>query len=251
MDLVADLRRDTTACLFACGGAAHVAPDTRDRIIALFEALAILAARGVRFVAADGGTNSGVMAATGLARHHASTSFPLIGVTPAAEILSAHGARHALADPHHSHVIAVHNPGWSTGRQPAGTERSFWGAELETMRDLFGRLAAGRPAVALVANGGTHALEEIRMHLDAGRRTILVAGSGRAADAVVSLLHGTQPGDAETRVLAETARTRSTLSVPSLCETFDIDAGAEALADRLEQVLRGPAGTPGSLEPTA
>lgn len=239
LELVDGLRRTTTACLFVCGGAGHVPSGLHARLIDLFDALALLSARGVRFVAADGGTNSGVMEATGLARQRAATPFPLIGVTPAAEILGPHGARQTVADPHHSHVIAVHNPGWArncTGRTSTGT---FWGAELDTMRDLFGRLAEGRPSVALVANGGLRALDEIRMHLDAGRRTILVAGSGRAADAIVSLLQGTSPRDDETKALAETARERAILSSPDLCEAFELDAGAAALAQRLEQILRG------------
>jgi hypothetical protein len=240
VDLVDALRRETTGCVFACGGAGNIAPDTRQRLLQLFGALPLLASRGVRFVAADGGTNSGVMEAIGLARSRSPVAFPLLGVTPAPEILGPHGAKETVVDPHHSHVIAVHNPRWPGGRrEPGAPAGGYWGAELETMRDLFGRLADGRPSVAVVANGGPRALDEIRMHLDAGRRTIFVAGSGRAADAIVSILRGTEPADPDTRALAATARDNAIVSAPGLCDTFDIGEGAAALADRLEEVLQG------------
>ena len=65
---------------------------------------------------------------------------------------------------------------------------------------LFGALAEGRPSVAIVANGGGITLNEVESNVRAGRRIILIEGSGRAADALVSLVRktaGVGPGAPE------------------------------------------------------
>ncbi len=62
---------------------------------------------------------------------------------------------------------------------------------------LFAELAEGRPSVTIVANGGGITLAEVESNVRAGRRMILIEGSGRAADALVSLLQKTQVSDAE------------------------------------------------------
>jgi hypothetical protein len=239
LQLIDTIRAESDACIFICGAAAKVEPRTRARLIALLDALAILASRGVRFAVGDGGTNSGVMEAAGIARARARPPFALVGVAPAAEILATRGPIDAMVDPNHSHVIAVHNPDWASARRQDGwlPSQGFWGSELEVMRDLFGRLADNRPSIAIVANGGRAALDEVRMHLDSGRGAVLVAGSGRAADALASLVRGTSPLDAETARLANKARDRGTLSAPERCEVFELRDGATALADLLQRRL--------------
>ena len=57
----------------------------------------------------------------------------------------------------------------------------------------LGKLADGRPAVTIVANGGGITLTEVDANIRAGRRMIVIEGSGRAADALVSLLKKTIP----------------------------------------------------------
>jgi hypothetical protein len=241
LQLIDDVRAGTDACIFVCGAASNVDQRTRGRLIALFDALAILAARGLRFVVGDGGTNTGVMEAAGIARSRARPPFVLLGVAPAAELLATHGPMNALIEPNHTHVVAVHNPGWADSRRHDGwlPSHGFWGAELEIMRDLFARLSESRPSVAIIASGGRAALEEVRMHLDSGRKLVIVAGSGRAADALAAIVRGTRPRDDEVAQLMDIAIARRTLSVVELCEVFDIAEGAEALADRLGQSLKG------------
>lgn len=244
LQLIEDVRRDTEACVFICGAASRVDARTRARLISLFDSLALLAARGLRFVVGDGGTNAGVMEAAGIARARARPPFALVGVAPAAEILATHGPMDAMIEPNHSHVVAVHNPDWIHSRRHDGwlPSHGFWGSELEVMRDLFARLSDGRPSIGIVANGGRAALDEVRMHLDSGRRMVLVAGSGRAADALAALVRGVPPRDDETLSLAELAMDRGTLSLPDACEVFEMSDGAEVLASLLDTRLTRTSG---------
>ena len=236
--LVDEVRADADAFVFVSGGASNVDEALRLRLIALFDALAILADRGCRIGVGDGGMHSGVMEAVGLARVRSRLPFPLIGVAPAAEIAGSRPGTTRI-DPNHSHVLAVDNPGWveTARRGDWDPANGYWGLELEAMADLFDCLSRGRPSVAIVANGGRVTLDEVRMHLDSHRKTILVAGSGRAADALVSLIRGTTPGDDEILAMMGAARAAGTLSAPALCEVVDLFDGSPALADRLARHL--------------
>jgi hypothetical protein len=184
------------------------------------------------------------MEAAGLVRAGAREPFPLIGVAPAADITGAdepgkNEPGKTEIDPNHSCVVAVDNPLWVEARRREGwnPEQGQWGCELEVMADLFDRLSAGRPSVAVLANGGDAALREVRMHLDAGRRVILIEGSGRAADAIVSLLRGTGVAGDEMNALRRTAESLGLLSRPTLYTVVTLSDGAPALADALCRYL--------------
>jgi hypothetical protein len=66
---------------------------------------------------------------------------------------------------------------------------------------------------------------------------ILVEGSGRAADAIVSLLKGTQPADEEVRSLLARARSAQLTRRPDLYRVVPLSAGASGLADAIRQAI--------------
>ena len=95
---------------------------------------------------------------------------------------------------------------------------------------LFAALANDRPSVTIVANGGSITLSEVAANVEAGRRMILIEGSGRAADALVSLLKGTTPSDGEVRDLRERAQKGKLTRRKELFNTVQLQAGATVSA---------------------
>jgi hypothetical protein len=73
---------------------------------------------------------------------------------------------------------------------------------------LVSKLSEGRPSVTIVANGAGITLKEVEANVRAARRTILIEDSGRAADALVSVLRKAPVADAEVRSLREGLRRR-------------------------------------------
>ena len=193
--LIAEIRSQADAFVFLSGGASKMREDHQRQLLAMFEALTLVAKGGRRIAVGDGGTQAGIMEAAGHARRASGNAFPLIGVAPAREI-PPRGK--TPIDPNHSHVVAVDNP--------SAPAQDSWGSETETMYWLFAKLAEGRPSVTIVANGGGITLTEVESNVRAGRRMILIEGSGRAADALVSLLQKTQVSEAEVVSLREKPR---------------------------------------------
>lgn len=176
--------------LVLIGGAASLAPAVADRLRVLFERLAPwLDALGVTLI--DGGTAFGVMAAMGAARQRTAAGFPLVGVAargtvdlttlpaparvgilpdtrPGRSDADIAGSRPAPLDPHHSHFLLV--PG------------ARWGDESAWIAAVAATLAAGRPALVLVAGGGQITRRDVAVALDAGQRLLVLAGSGGTAD---------------------------------------------------------------------
>ncbi len=201
---------------------------TEDALWRVFESLAILAARGVRIGVADGGTAAGIMQAAGKARAQASPTFPLIGVAPMREI-PPFGA--TPVDPNHTTIVAIDNPHWDGAN-------GYFGSETVAMYDLFARLAEGRPSVTIVANGGEIALTEVDQNIRAGRPMILVRGSGRAADALGSMLDQSRAAADGTVKLRAKAEALQLLRRADLFHVFDLARGPQALAGTLGALLR-------------
>ena len=225
--LVTDVRRRADAFVFLSGGASKMREDHQRQLLGMFEALSLLTKAGHRVAVGDGGTKAGIMEAAGLARKASGYTFPLIGIAPAAEI-PPRGP--TPVDPNHSHIVAVDNPA-----APAG---DAWGSETGTMYWLFGNLAAGRPSVTIVANGGGITLSEVEANVRAGRRMILIEGSGRAADALVSLLKKTTPSDSEVRALRDRAEKATLTRRPELFQVLPLQTGAPGLRDAIVAVIR-------------
>lgn len=225
--LIAEIRLAADAFVFLIGGASKMPEEQQRQLLAMFGALALVA-KDRRIAVGDGGTQAGIMEAAGRARLASGHAFPLIGIAPAREI-PPRGA--TPIDPHHSHVVAVDNPS-----APAADS---WGSETETMSWLCAALAAGRPSVAVVANGGGITLTEVEATARAGRRMILIEGSGRATDALVSLLRGTPVSDAETADLRERARKAGLARRPELFRIVPLQGGAPALREAIIEEIRG------------
>ena len=179
------------------------------------------------------------MEATGLARRASDNAFLLIGVSPAPDITTTDEPDKVPVDPHHSHILAVTNDAWAKARAATGWKPSdgYWGSETETMYRLFARLADERPSVTIVANGGPIALDEVRANVDSARPMILIAGSGRAADALVSMIKGEPASDEEHEKVRAQAEALGLPGRSDLYHLFDVTAGPDAFATLLERLL--------------
>jgi hypothetical protein len=202
--------------------------DHQRQLLAMFAALADVA-QSRRIAVGDGGTKAGIMQAAGDARHASGEKFPLIGVAPAGEIPPDGDTP---VDPNHSHVVAVRNP--------SAPPKDAWGSETEAMYWLFGKLADGRPSVTVVANGGGITLTEVEANVRAGRRMIVIEGSGRAADAIAALLAGTTPAEEEVLKLRARAEEKGLTRDPGVFVRVPLAAGAAGLRDAILEAL-GPA----------
>jgi hypothetical protein len=162
------------------GGAGGLGDEGRARVRPLFaEGLAPLARDlGARVV--DGGTDAGVMRLMGEARVGAGSGFPLVGVAATGTVaLPGHPSPRpdaARLEPHHSHFVLV--PG------------SEWGDESPWLARVASRLAGDSPSITVLINGGETAWEDALTSIASGRPVVVVAGSGRAADALASALRG-------------------------------------------------------------
>lgn len=224
--LIAEVRSQADAFVFLSGGAARMTEDHQRQLMAMFDALAQVAKSGPRIAVGDGGTQAGIMEAAGLARRASRNAFLLIGVAPAREI-APRGK--TPVDPNHSHIVAVDNP--------SAPAQDSWGSETETMYWLFGRLSQGRPSVTVVANGGGITLNEVAANVAARRRMILIKGSGRAADALVSLLEKTQVSNEDVMSLRERAQKATLTREPELFRVVALQDGAPRLLDAITAVI--------------
>ena len=224
--LVETIRGQADAFVFLSGGASNMSDEHQRQLFAMFEALGQVATSGRRLAVGDGGTHAGIMRAAGEARQASANAFLLIGVAPAQEIPPR--GKTAI-DPHHSHIVAVDNPS-------VPKDSDAWGSETDTMYWLFNRFAAGRPSVTIVANGGGITLSEVAANVNVARPMIVIEGSGRAADALASLVKKTTPPAdlADLRARAEKAHLARR---PELYRFVPLTAGAAGLRDALQQAL--------------
>jgi hypothetical protein len=221
--LIAEIRAVADGFIFVCGGAWDMHEGEGRQLLSMFDALRLLVVAGYRIAVGDGGTRFGVMEAAGKARRASNNAFPLIGVAPAVDIPPL---GNTPLDPHHSHIVAVRNP--------SAPPRGAWGSETETMYWLFGRIAESRPSVTVVANGGEIALKEVDANVRAHRQMILVEGSGRGADAIVSLLKGAAPRDVTLSArVQEMGLTRNA----GLFRLVSLEDGAVGLCAALRETL--------------
>jgi hypothetical protein len=225
--LIRTIRDQAREFVFLSGGASGMSDEAQRQLMAMFGALAQLAQSGRQVAVGDGGTYAGIMRAAGDARSASRNAFLLIGVPPAKEI-PPRGK--TPADPNHSHIVAVDNPA-------VAADQDAWGSETETMYWLFGRLADGRPSVTVVANGGGITLSEVAANVKAGRPMIVIEGSGRAADALVSLLRKTTPASDEIRQLRDRAEAATLTERPELFHVVSLREGADGLHAALTRVL--------------
>jgi hypothetical protein len=144
----------------------------------------------------DGGTDSGVMKVMGRARDCAGADVPLIGVAAEGTVVvpgKPAPSQAAELERHHSHVILV----------PGDT----WGDESPWLSRVATALAGGRSSLTLVINGGQITYEDIGHSLKEGRPVVVLAGTGRTADAIAAAANGEAPNQ-EAAEIAASADTR-------------------------------------------
>ena len=152
------------------GGASGLEDGERLRGLFADELVPVVRRTGAAIV--DGATDAGVVALVG--RAHAdddAAAFPLVGVAVEALVRAE-----AEIEPHHTHLLLV--PG------------SDWGDETPWLARVAGALAGPRPSVTVLVEGGDIALADVEASVAAGRRVVVVEGSGRTADALAGAADG-------------------------------------------------------------
>lgn len=131
-------------------------------------------------VVVDGGTDAGVMRLIGQARAATAGQFPLVGVAAEGTVVVPGGgptsADAAALEPNHTLFLLV-----------PGTE---WGDEAPWITQVAGVIAGSQPSVTLLVNGGQIAYTDVAGSLDSGRPVVVLAGSGRTADAIAKARAG-------------------------------------------------------------
>lgn len=200
------------------GGAAGMTPEYETLVAELAQHL-LRAVERRDGALVDGGTDSGIMRVIGQAHDSIGATVPLVGV--AAEgtvVLPGKPAPPDAADldPHHTHVILV--PG------------SAWGDESPWLSLVASAIADGHSSATVVFNGGQVTYDDVEHSLEAARPVIVLAGSGRTADAIAAAAGGAAPNPRAARIAASP----DTLIVP----LHDLRAFDAALESVLETPLR-------------
>ena len=211
--------RDRGPVVVLVGGADGVDDAQLARLRPLFEEGLAPLADALGACVIDGGTDSGVMGLIGQARAKLGADFPLIGVSPSGSVAEPGGtatSRDApTLEPNHTHVVLV--PG------------SEFGDESPWLAEIAAELAGDGPSVTVVVNGGEVTFDEAARSVDAGRPVLVVAGSGRSADAMAAALQR----KSQDKRAAELAQS-------GLLQAVDLGAGPHAVARAVAGVLTTP-----------
>jgi hypothetical protein len=136
-------------------------------------------------VGVDGGTPFGVMRLFGEARAAATPAFPLVGVVAAgpAQLPRGQAFTHAetVLEAHHTHFVVVPGDNWG--------DEAPWIACTATV------LAGAAPSITVLIGGGQIAYLDVQHSVEAGRRVVVVAGSGGTADVFADALAGAPADD--------------------------------------------------------
>jgi hypothetical protein len=141
-------------------------------------------------VGVDGGTRFGVMRLFGEARAAGQGTFPLVGVVAAgpAKLPPEQAFPHAemALEAHHTHFVIVPGDNWG--------DEAPWIARTATV------LAGAASSITVLIGGGEIAYADVGHSVEAGRRVVVVAGSGGTADRLVDALAGA-PADQRSAAL--------------------------------------------------
>jgi hypothetical protein len=164
-----------------------------------------------------GGTDAGIFHLFGQGLGRWGRTAPCIGVA-VHSLVSWPGqpAGEAHLEPHHSHFVLV--------------EGERWGDETETMYALAAALGNDCPSVAVFAGGGEIALHEMLVNVAQGRSMILLAGSGRAVDAVLAARRGQSPDDPRVAQIAGKGKIIA----------YDIASAPSTLVQLVRQAVASP-----------
>lgn len=169
-------------------------------------------------VVVDAGTDSGVMRLIGRARSAAGAQFPLLGVAATGTVVvpGAGGPESSDAAPlEPNHTLFVLVP---------GTE---WGDEAPWIGDIATAVAGARPSVTVLINGGRIAYDDAAGSLRRGRPVVVLAGTGRTADAIATA-RANGGGDPRAVEIAASALT----TIAHVAEPDAVGAALEAALSR-------------------
>ncbi|MEM6252431.1 MAG: hypothetical protein AAF821_05860 [Cyanobacteria bacterium P01_D01_bin.156] len=182
-----------TPTLLVIGGASYMTDESQAKLVQFFNGPLATLSNEQGITVLDGGTDAGVIHMMGEARHHVHGQFNLVGVAPLKRIVFPDGdSSHVPEDaeeppvelePHHTHFFLV--PGEN------------WGSESHWLAELSSALAGACPSMTLLINGGQISLQDLEVNLQLGRQVIIIAGSGRLADAVANTISGASPSEDE------------------------------------------------------
>jgi hypothetical protein len=202
------------------GGAAGLDRGLERQLKPLFREGIACAASDTGALILDGGTRAGVMEIMGIGIAGRVPKPILLGVAPRAKVtypgrtIEKTVVDSAPLDPNHSHFALV--------------EADKWGGETGMMYDLADLISRGTPSVAVLANGGPLAVDEMLLSIRAKREIIVIGGSGRLADEIASAMaQSGRQHRAEVKAIA--AYESITL--------FDIRKGAQELRDSIKMRL--------------
>lgn len=170
----------------------------------------------------DGGTRSGIMSLMGQGVAERRQRLQLVGVAPAERVTWPGGpspdgpAARTPLDEQHTHFVLV--------------DSSTWGGESHTLYALAAALADGEPVTVVLANGGGVSKQEVLAAVRHGWPLVVLQGSGRLADELVSL-RARHPPDIGDPVLAEI------LSDGNIC-IFPLEGSPEEFQQLLDRELR-------------
>jgi SLOG in TRPM, prokaryote len=189
------------------GGAGRMAENDFDAAAEVLrkEVLPIVELRDA--VVIDGGTDS---------RAQSGGRFPLVGVAAEGTVVGPDGESAspdaAGLEPNHTLFLIV--PG------------SRWGDEAPWIADVATAVAGDRTSVTLLVNGGQVAYTDVTRSLDRGRPVVVLAGSGRTADAIARARAG-HGGEALAVDIAASPLTR----VVDIREAGAVAAAIETILD--------------------
>jgi hypothetical protein len=211
----AGVRRDRVVIVLV-GGASGMGAKDIEAVAEVLRNEVVPIAERRDAVVIDGGTDSGVMRLIGRARSASGGRFPLVGVAAEGTVVDP-GAGGSSPDavelePHHTLFLLV--PGTS------------WGDEARWITEVAGVVAGSRPSVTVLINGGQIAYTDVAESLGTGRPVVVLAGSGRTADAIAEARAG-NGGDNRAVEIAASPLTR----VVEVAETGAVTVAIQAALD--------------------
>jgi hypothetical protein len=202
------------------GGAASLEESRNDGLRPVFTTGITPVMQRYGAIGVDGGTPFGVMRLFGEALAAAVPAFPLVGVVAAGTVHLPHvqSFTHAetVLEAHHTHFVIVPGDDWG--------DEAPWIAYTATI------LAGTAPSITVLIGGGQIAYADVRHSVEAGRRVVVVAGSGGTADELADALAGA-PADQRAVALIGSGLIRvirqdqPTLLAELLTETLGESAG--------------------------
>jgi len=180
----AGMRRDR-AVIVLVGGAGGIDGQDLESLRQVLQNDVVPIAERLDAAVIDGGTDSGVMRLMGRARWASAGRFPLVGVAAEGTVVvpgTAPPSSDAVdLEPNHTLFLLV--PG------------NQWGDEARWITQVAAIVAGSGPSVTVLVNGGQIAYTDVSESLSSGRPVVVLAGSGRTADAIAEARAG-NGGDA-------------------------------------------------------